>query len=108
MPRKTLSAEAVPTLIQERLTIWGKCIRQQRIIQKMQAADLCLRIGISDATLRRLEKGDPGAGAGIYLTALLVLGILDLAAPAPDEQLWAGDALRRVRRTAPGDNDAEF
>lgn len=108
MPRKILPTGAVPTLVQERLTIWGKCIRKQRITQNLQASDLCARMGISDATLRRLEKGDPGAGAGIFLTALLVLGILDLAAPVPDEPLWAVDTRRRVRRTASRDHDAEF
>jgi hypothetical protein len=65
-------------------------------------------MGISDATLRRLEKGDPGAGTGIFLSALLVLGILDLTAPVPDEQLWATDSRRRVRRTVSGDHDADF
>lgn len=108
MPKKILSASAVPTLVQERLTIWGKCIRKQRITQNLQAGDLCYRMGISDATLRRLENGDPGAGTGIFLTALLVLGILDLAAPVPDEQLWAADARRRVRHPAPGKIDANF
>ena len=108
MPKKILSAHAVPTLVQERLTIWGKCIRKQRIIQNLQAGDLCSRMGISDATLRRLEKGDPGAGTGIFLTAFLVLGILDLTALVPDEQLWATDTRRRVRRPVPGDHDADF
>jgi len=108
MPKKILSASAVPTLVQERLTIWGKCIRKQRITQNLQARDLCSRMGISDATLRRLEKGDPGAGAGIFLSALLVLGILDLTAPVPDEQLWAADTRRRVRHAEPGEHDADF
>jgi transcriptional regulator with XRE-family HTH domain len=108
MPKKTLPASAVPTLVQERLTIWGKCIRKQRITQNLQANDLCSRMGISDATLRRLENGDPGAGTGIFLTALLVLGILDLTVPVPDEQLWTTDTRRRVRNPAPGDHDADF
>ena len=108
MPKKILPASAVPTLVQERLTIWGKCIRKQRITQNVQAAELCSRMGISDATLRRLENGDPGAGTGIFLSALLVLGILDLTAPVPDAQLWATDPRRRVRRPAAGDHDADF
>ena len=108
MPKKILSASAVPTLVQERLTIWGKCIRKQRITQNVQAADLCSRMGISDATLRRLENGDPGAGTGIFLSALLVLGILDLTVPVPDEQIWASDPRRRVRRAVAADHDADF
>ena len=108
MPKKILPANEVPTLVQERLTIWGKCIRKQRLAQNLQAGELCSRMGISDATLRRLENGDPGAGTGIFLTALLVLGILDLTAPMPDEQLWAADTRRRVRHAAPGEHDADF
>lgn len=45
-------------------------------------------MGISRTTLLRLEKGDPGAGAEAYLTALLALGVLDQAAPALPLALW--------------------
>lgn len=96
MPKKILQAHAVPTLIQERLRMWGSCIKKQRIAQNIRADDLCSRMGISDATLRRLERGDPGAGTGIFLTALLVLGVFDLAAPAMDESLWNANQRSRV------------
>lgn len=97
MPKKLLHAEMVPTQVQERLRIWGGCIRQQRLRQGIVAEDLCSRMDISDATLRRLEKGDPGAGAGMYLAAMLILGLLDEAAPVPPSSLWTGDARGRVR-----------
>lgn len=105
MPKKILRSEAVPTLVQERLRAWGCCIKKQRIAQKIRANELCSRMGISDATLRRLEKGDPGAGVGIFLSALLVLGILDQAVPLLDNQLWAGVTRSRVRRPATDDDD---
>lgn len=97
MPKKLLQAAATPTLIQERLDIWGRCIRTQRVAQGIPARDLCARMGISDATLRRLEQGDPGAGAATYLSALMILGVLDHAAPVPDRILWSASPRSRAR-----------
>lgn len=110
MPRKISDSTALPTLIQERLTIWGRSIRTQRLSQRMKVTDLCARIGISEATLRRLEQGDPGAAAGTYLTALLILGIMDDAAPALDARLWESETNRRVRhsRQERGSADADY
>jgi transcriptional regulator with XRE-family HTH domain len=107
MPKKTLPAAAVPTLVQERLHVWGQCIKRQRVSQNIAAADLCARLTISDSTLRRLERGDAGAGAALYLAALMVLGVLDQAAPMLPTPLWAAHARQRVRRPA-GDTDADF
>jgi transcriptional regulator with XRE-family HTH domain len=108
MPKKILRSERVPTLVQERLRTWGNCIKKQRITQKILAQDLCSRMEISDATLRRLEKGDPGAGVGLYLSALLILGLLDEAAPLLANHLWAPDSRSRVRLSAKEAGDADF
>ncbi|WP_230025624.1 helix-turn-helix domain-containing protein [Massilia sp. Bi118] len=96
--------------MQERLAIWGKSIRTQRLRQRITIADLSTRMGISRTTLLRLEKGDPGAGAGAYLTALLVLGIVDKAAPVLPVELWQGNDGRRVRlsRQEQGGEDGEY
>lgn len=77
--------------------MWGNCIRTQRLRQRITVVDLSARLGVSKTTLLRLERGDPGAGAGAYLTALLALGVIDLAAPALPEQLWQGDVGHRVK-----------
>lgn len=97
MPKKNLHPEAVPTLIQERLHVWGLSIRTQRMFQRIRAADLCARMEISEATLRRLERGDAGAGVGLYLMAFQILGILDELAPVPSSTLWSKNAKQRVR-----------
>lgn len=97
MPKKLSKPESWPTLVQDRLASWGKCINTQRLRQRITAVDLSARLGISKATLLRLEKGDPGAGAGAYLTAFLVLGIVDQAAPALSAELWQGDYGQRVK-----------
>lgn len=108
MPKKMLPAEAVPTLIQERLQAWGRVIRAQRILQRLRAGDLCARLEISEATLRRLERGDAGAGVGLYLMALQVLGVLDDLAPPPSTALWDGQSRQRVRLSATGSGDDYF
>jgi transcriptional regulator with XRE-family HTH domain len=110
MPKKLSTTEAWPTLVQERLAVWGKCIRTQRLRQRITVADLSSRLGISRTTLLRLEKGDPGAGAGAYLTALLALGIADHAVPALPAELWQGDYGQRVKLTQQekGADDAEY
>jgi transcriptional regulator with XRE-family HTH domain len=97
VPKKLLYPETLPTLVQERLSTWGRCIHAQRLRQRITAADLCERISISEATLRRMERGDPGAAAGTYLTALLILGVGDEATPALSPSLWSDTPQRRVK-----------
>lgn len=108
MPRKLLSTHTVPTLIQERLLAWGRCIHAQRLSQRLTAAALCERAGLSEGTLRRLERGDAGAAASAYLAALSVLGVLDEAAPALPPQLWAREVGRRVRLRAQERQDPDL
>lgn len=111
MPKKLLDTDSLPTLVQERLSTWGRCIHTQRLRQRITAADLCARLGISEATLRRLERGDPGAGAGTYLTALLTLGVAAEAAPPLPPPLWSDIPQRRVkpsRQERGGKDDAEY
>lgn len=97
MPRKFLSDHTVPTLITERLSVWGKAIRTQRVRQRIAADDLCARIGTSRATLSRLERGDPAVNVAGYLSAFLALGILDQAMPVLSAQLWSAEEKGRVR-----------
>ena len=47
------------------------------------------RIGVSEPTLMRMEKGDPSVSMGVYATALWLMGrapaLADLAAPEHDQ-----------------------
>jgi transcriptional regulator with XRE-family HTH domain len=97
MPKKS-SPELTPTLVIERLVQWGLCIRTLRRAQRLRIVDLCERMSITHSTLRRLENGDPGAGAGLYLHALMVLGALEFSAPElPAALLQVNQAGTRVR-----------
>lgn len=110
MPKKLLDTDTLPTLVCERLSTWGRCIHTQRLRQRITAADLCERMSISEATLRRIEHGDPGAGVGAYLAALLILGVMDEATPALPPSLWSDAPHRRVKlsRQERGSDDAEY
>ena len=105
MPKKLRNPLTVPSLVQERLEIWGRAIRAQRVRQRIPAADLCRRMEISDATLRRIERGDPGVSAANYLTALWVVGIMNTAAPALDVAYGLTNPAARARRNPQDDDD---
>ena len=81
MPRKTQPKYLAPTLVLERVSAWGLCIRNLSLQHRMRASDLCERMSITHSTLRRLENGDVGAGVGLYLNALMILGALEVATP---------------------------
>ena len=61
------------------------------------------RIGVSEPTLMRMEKGDPSVSMGVYATALWLMGrsqaIADLAAPAHDQGALE-DAVRVAKSRA--------
>lgn len=99
MPKKTLSSEATPLVVQEHIQIWGKAIRAQRLVLRLTAAQLASRIGVSVPTVARLEKGDPGVGVGSYLSALFALGLNSAAVPMLNPELWQDPANKRVRPT---------
>jgi transcriptional regulator with XRE-family HTH domain len=107
MPKKLTPDEAVPTLLQERLVLWGRCVRTQRLTQRITSPELAQRMNVSRATLQRLERGAPGASATNYLRAFFVLGILDDLAPSPPATLWTEPEARRVvhARSSTTDDD---
>lgn|SRR3546814_649215 len=96
MPRKLKKIPVLHPNILARLKAWGRCIRLQRVRQKIKAADFCPRIEVSESTLRRIEAGDPSVNVGSYLSALNALALMDFVTPMPDPQLLEGNASARV------------
>lgn len=80
-----LQPDYVPKI---RLEFWGRCIRTQRVDQRLKAKDLCRELGMSEATLRRVERGDPMVAAISYLRAMGRLGILTRLVPEAPDDLW--------------------
>lgn len=98
MVKRARPVSEMPTLVAERLSIWGRCIRKQRVVQKITAQDLCRRLDISRPTLVRMERGEGNVNAALYLAALHTLGVLGFAVPELDLRLWQMDHWgKRVR-----------
>lgn len=97
MPLKKLTANRVHFDVSDTLSTWGRCVRTQRVRQKLVASDLAQRIGVSEPTLRRLEKGDPGVAASVYLSALLTLGVFQDAIHPLAPVLYDASAAARAR-----------
>lgn len=66
----------------------GRDIQTARKRRRMSVADFCNRIGVSDKTLAKLERGDGGVRLETFAMALLALGMLDrlstIADPSSD------------------------
>lgn len=86
----------------------GRDIEVARKKRRMSVADFCERIGVSDKTLKKLERGDGGVRLETLAMALLALGMLnrlrDLADAATDEVGLSLDISRlpqRIHRAKP-------
>ena len=80
----------------EALTDLGRAIRDARLARRLRHQDLASRAGISVATLKRLERGDPTLAIGRVLEVLTALSpalLADLVGTVRADP--AGDALRR-------------
>ncbi len=74
--------------VKSALSQLGRDIQTARKRRRMSVADFCNRIGVSDKTLAKLERGDGGVRLETFAMALLALGLLDrlagIADPASD------------------------
>ena len=55
----------------------GENLKTARLKRRMAVKDFANRVGVSDRTIIRLEKGDPGVSTGTLAMACLVLGEID-------------------------------
>jgi len=74
--------------VKSALSQLGRDIQTARKRRRMSVADFCSRIGVSDKTLAKLERGDGGVRLETFAMALLALDMLDrlagIADPASD------------------------
>lgn len=89
----------------------GMNVRIARKRRRMLQGELAQKAGVSEKTIRRLEKGEDGVSMGNLLSVLWALGLLPtaraLASPETDEHGKTLELARlpeRVRGSAP-DND---
>lgn len=105
MPRVALAPEAAPAKVTAALERLGRNIRRARKRRQLRQKDLAKHAGITVPTLRRVEGGALGTGAGAYVAVLWALGLesqlMELADPARDLEGQALEAARQGERVRP-------
>jgi len=107
MPKRSDAIDLLPAQARQALARLGAALaiarRRRRESQRRWAA----RLGVSAPTVVRMERGDPSVGAGIYATALWMIGragaLGELAAPEHDRgalelEIRAASGRRRAAR----------
>jgi transcriptional regulator with XRE-family HTH domain len=88
MPKQTTPADALPHAVQVQLRELGARLEIARKRRREPRRLWAERMGVSEPTLARLEKGDPSVAMGTYAMALWLMGgghaLSTLADPAQD------------------------
>lgn len=104
MPKTSDALSSMPPAVAAALRRLGENLAIARVRRKESQRAWARRLGVSVPTLIRLEQGDPGVGAGIYATALWLVGqvqaLPDLADPAKDRGALEMDVREAVQRRA--------
>jgi transcriptional regulator with XRE-family HTH domain len=105
MPKDSPAVEMLPAAAQAALRQLGADLATARKRRKQSQREWAQRLGVSAPTLIRMERGDPSVSAGIYATALWLIGRHEAlgAAADPAQDLAAleaelGAARERYRR----------
>jgi transcriptional regulator with XRE-family HTH domain len=103
MPKNPQALLSMPPAAAQSLRALGEDLAIARGRRRESQRTWAKRLGVSIPTLIRMERGDPGVGAGIYATALWLIGrsaaLAALAAPASDRGALESD-VREVARSA--------
>src|SRR5271155_2977586 len=104
MPKSPQALLTMPPAAAQALKVLGENLAIARIRRRESQRAWAKRLGVSIPTLIRMERGDPGVGAGIYVTALWLIGrssaLADLAAPVSDRGALESDVREAVARRA--------
>ena len=104
MPKASKSSLSLPPAAAQALRSLGENLAIARVRRRESQRAWAKRLGVSVPTLIRMERGDPGVGAGIYATALWLIGAVgalsELAAPVADLGALEGDVRKAMTRRA--------
>src|SRR5579863_7654631 len=102
MTKGTLAT--LPPAAAQALRGLGENLAIARLRRRESQRDWAGRLGCSIPTLIRLERGDPAVGAGLYATALWLIGraarLPEVAAPSEDRGALEGDVREALQRRA--------
>jgi hypothetical protein len=95
---------SLPPIASEALRRLGENLAIARVRRKESQRAWAQRLGVSVPTLIRMEQGDPGVSAGIYATALWLMGrvqaLPELADPNSDRGALEMDVREAMQRRA--------
>lgn len=95
---------AIPPAAAQALRGLGENLSIARVRRRESQRVWAKRLGISVPTLIRMERGEPGVGAGIYATALWLMGTVNglpaLAAPSADRGALENDVRKAMKQRA--------
>ena len=104
MSKNSQALLTLPPAVSQALRSLGENLAIARVRRRESQRAWAKRLGISVPTLIRMERGDPGVGAGIFATALWLMGRInalpELAAPAQDRGALEGDVRKAMKRRA--------
>ena len=104
MSKASAATDSLPPSAAQALATLGENLAIARIRRREPQRAWAKRLGVSVPTLIRMERGDPGVSAGIYATALWLIGRIqalpDLAAPAHDRGALENDVRSALKRRA--------
>ena len=108
MPKRSLALSSMPVQVVAQLKQLGDNLAIARKRRRETRKAWALRIGVSEPTLGRMDKGDPSVSLGAYATALWLIGraqaLPELAAPQHDHGALENEVraahARAVRRPA--------
>ena len=102
MPKRPEAMLALPPVVEQAMRALGENLAIARVRRRESQRAWSKRLGISVPTLIRMERGDPGVSAGIYATALWLMGrasaLPELAAPAHDRGALESDVRAAMKR----------
>lgn len=100
MPKRSAAIDALPPSVLAHLRQLGDNLAIARKRRRESLKDWAQRIGVSEPTLARMEKGDPSVSMGVYATALWLIGrsqaMAEFAAPEHDHGALE-DAVRAAK-----------
>jgi hypothetical protein len=104
MPKSPKALSTMPPAAAQALLTLGENLSIARARRRESQRVWAKRLGVSVPTLIRMERGDPGVGAGIYVTALWLIGrsgaLGELAAPEHDRGALESDVRKAKARRA--------
>jgi len=104
MTKSSNALTSLPPEAASALAALGDHLALARVRRKESQKQWAQRIGVSVPTLIRMERGDPSVSAGVYVTALWLLGLSgalgSIASPEKDLRALEADVRAASRMRA--------